>query len=88
MNKLDTARLGIEKIDQEMLDLFEKRMDLVKEVLAYKKENNLPIFQEKREKELIEKNLGKVKNQDYKDYYEEFFKQMLIISKKFQEDNI
>ncbi|MGN1481687.1 bifunctional chorismate mutase/prephenate dehydratase [Porcipelethomonas sp.] len=52
---LDLLRNEIDKLDKEILSAFEKRMDLCRQVAIYKKENNLPIFQEGREKEIIKK---------------------------------
>ena len=52
---LNQLRNDIDKLDKEILSAFEKRMDLCRQVALYKKENNLPIFQEGREKEIIKK---------------------------------
>ena len=53
--KLNDLRKQIEIIDQEMLDLFLKRMDVSAKIGAYKKEHQLPILDENREHELLEK---------------------------------
>lgn len=52
---LGKIREQIDLIDQQMLDLFKKRMDLSVGVAEYKKNNNMPIFQEKREQEILKK---------------------------------
>ena len=49
MNNLDEARIKINEIDKELIDLFKRRMELSKEIGLYKFENNLPILDEKRE---------------------------------------
>ncbi|MCF0115090.1 MAG: chorismate mutase, partial [Erysipelotrichaceae bacterium] len=56
MNQLEEARVIINEVDKEMASLFEKRMKAVKEVIAYKMENDLPIYDESREKIVVEKN--------------------------------
>ncbi len=84
MNKIEEKRLIINDIDQKMVELFEKRMEAVKEIALYKKENKLPIFDEEREKALIEKNLSYLKNQELKEYYLEFEKALLKESKEYQ----
>ncbi len=52
---LDELRQSINAIDQEMIDAFAKRMELCRRVAAYKKEHQLPIFQNAREEEIIQK---------------------------------
>ena len=44
MKDLKEIRKEINQIDEEMLKLFEKRMDVVNDVALYKKENNIPIL--------------------------------------------
>ena len=56
MTKLEEAREIIQSVDLEMIELFKKRMVASKLVAEYKKENQLPILDEAREKFLIEKN--------------------------------
>ncbi|MFI3251567.1 MAG: chorismate mutase [bacterium] len=84
---LNEARLIINEIDQQMIELFIKRMDAVKKVLIYKKENNLNVFDQKRELEIIEKNIKLLNNKELEKYYQIFFEGMLTASKQYQEDN-
>ncbi len=74
MNKLEQARTQIDAIDREMAKLYEARLDAVKDVIAYKIENDLPILDSGREQVVIEKNLQFIQNPDYKEYYESFYK--------------
>ena len=55
-NKLSQAREIINKVDKEMAELFEERMKAAKLVAEYKAERGLPIYDEKREEQVIEKN--------------------------------
>lgn len=87
MNLLDESRKKINEIDKEMARLFEERMKAVLGVLKYKKEHNLPVFDEKREIELIERNLSLLQDESLKEYYLIFFKGLLESSKKYQGDN-
>lgn len=86
MTKLDEARKNINEIDEEIAQLFEKRMMAVEDVIAYKIENNLPIFDESREKEVIKRNVEKLNNKELRPYYEEYLQMMMDISKKYQKD--
>ncbi len=86
MTKLDEARKNINEIDEEIAQLFEKRMMAVEDVIAYKIENDLPIFDESREKEVIKRNVEKLNNKELRPYYEEYLQMMMDISKKYQKD--
>ena len=46
---LDKLRNEIDRIDDELIDLFKQRMDVVTKVTDYKKENNLPTLDKCRE---------------------------------------
>lgn len=87
MSLIDEARRKINVIDEEMVKLFEERMAAVLNVLKYKKEHNLAVFDSKREEEIIAKNLSLLKDSSLKEYYLEFFNAVLSSSKKYQEDN-
>ena len=84
MNKLENARIEINKIDKEMAKLFERRMKAVEDVIEYKIENNMDIFDSSREKEVIEKNTKLLENDKYSKYYVEFIENLMNISKKYQ----
>ncbi len=51
---LGEIRKKIDKIDDEMLDLFLERMGLATEVAKYKAANNMVVFQSDREKFIID----------------------------------
>jgi monofunctional chorismate mutase len=86
MTNLKDIRDKINDLDKEMLDLFTKRMKLSKEVIEYKIKNNLPILDQEREKEVINKNLSNLKNKDLEKYYLEFITNLMNISKEYQLD--
>lgn len=51
---IEALREQINRIDKELLSLFLERMETAGQVAAYKKENDLPVFDAKREREIIE----------------------------------
>ena len=87
MSLIDEARIKINKIDKEMIKLFEERMNAVSDVLKYKKEHNLPVFDEKRELELMKNNVDLLEDKSLKEYYLIFLNGVLESSKKYQGDN-
>ncbi|WP_238882160.1 prephenate dehydratase [Clostridium sp. YIM B02551] len=88
MDGLEGWRRKIDEIDRELMDLFERRMALVANVAKYKEENNLPIFQEDREKLVIEKNLNHIKQEELKKYVEEFLQSLMDVSKEYQREKV
>lgn len=86
MSKLEDYRKEIDLIDKELVSLFERRMDLAVKVGEYKKENNLPILNEAREKEVIKKNISKLKNINYSNITEEFFEKIMELSRSLQKN--
>ncbi len=84
MNKLEEARLIINSVDDKMIELFKERMKAAEMVAQYKKENGLAIFDKKREDQIIEKNINKLKDSNLEEYYLEWFKSMLKVSKDYQ----
>ena len=87
MKTLNESREIINQIDPEIRKLFLERMKTVKDVALYKLENNLPVFDETREKELIERLSTEVE-EELKPYYLEFLSAMLKISKDYQKEII
>ena len=90
MKKLDLEeiRSRIDHIDRKLVELIEERLEIVKEVALYKKENNMKIFDRKREEEVIDKNLSNVKNEELKHYIEIILKDIMDSSKEYQKFKI
>lgn len=83
---LKNIRENIDRIDKEMAKLFEERMRCVEDVINYKIENDVEIFDEKREKIVIDKNKNLIGNKKYEKYYIKFIKDVMNISKDYQRD--
>ena len=84
MTELEQARKIINEVDREMAKLFEKRMDAVKMVAAYKKKTGMQVTDPAREEEVIAKNARLLENSQYKSYFVNFLRENMEISKKFQ----
>ncbi len=83
-NKLDEARKIINKVDSKMADLFTERMKAAEMVFEYKKEFGLPILDQKREDEVVEKNSAMIKDEVLKGYYIDFIKKLMSVSRAYQ----
>ena len=86
MTKLELCRNEIDSIDEEIIKLYEKRMEIVKEVINYKLDNNIEILDTSREEKMLNKNLVKISNEEYKKYYKDVLTGFLKASKEMQKD--
>lgn len=86
MNKLENARKEINHIDKEIVELFEKRMKAVIDVIAYKKENGLPILDQGREAEVLNRVSSYLENKELEKYIRELYQTMMKVSKEYQHE--
>ncbi len=84
MRDIKEIRKDINKVDEEMRSLFIERMNLSKEVAEYKKENALTIYDEKREQEVISKNVNAIESDELRPYYLSYLTNVIDISKRYQ----
>lgn len=81
---LEEIRKEISTINDEMLALFIKRMELSSQVAAYKKANGLPTLDRKREEAILQK-VADGTDEEFRQYALEFFRTMMDLSKQYQE---
>ena len=84
MKDLKQCREEIDQIDQQMMELFEKRMNVAKDVITYKLAHDMEIFQSQREQQVLQKNIDRIKQDELKSYAHLFIQDMMNISKSYQ----
>lgn len=52
---LEECRQQIDRIDRQLVDLLQERLEIAGQVAAYKKEHHLPLFHPEREQQVLEK---------------------------------
>jgi len=77
------ARSRIDEIDDELACLFARRLSLAGEIAAWKKENNMPIRDGAREREIVGR-LTDGKPDDVADGIEALFAAIFDISRAYQ----
>ncbi|WP_320163105.1 chorismate mutase [uncultured Trichococcus sp.] len=80
----EKERAEIDAIDQELVRLFERRMDAVTEIARIKKEHKLPILDQSREDRVLDKVRGLTENKAYEDSMEDLFRSLMTITKAFE----
>ena len=81
---LNEIREAINEVDQSLAQLFEKRMELVALVAEYKIENDIPILNSEREKQVIDRALESLRDKSLSREMEIFFNELMAISREYQ----
>lgn len=84
MKDLTEIRKEINKIDDEMAKLFVKRMEQIEQVAEYKKQHGIAVLDEKREEQVIRQNSARVENATIREYYTNFIRENMAISRAYQ----
>jgi chorismate mutase/prephenate dehydratase len=87
MEKLKELRKKIDEIDNQILELLNKRMEIVKEVGELKNNTNAPIYRPEREKEIIQRLTELSKKQNGilgKEEIEAIFLEIFAISRALE----
>lgn len=90
MNKtIDELRKEIDEVDGELVKIIARRMNVVKEIGKFKKENNISALDEKRWQEVLQKVLGTAKKYAIsevliKKIYDEIHTFALEIEKRYE----
>lgn len=88
MTELEKCRVEIDEIDRKIIELYEKRMNIVKKVIQYKIENSMPVLDSNRESKMLEKNLNLINELEFKKYYPSVLNGFLKASKDMQSELI
>jgi len=83
-DKILKLRKEIDAIDSEIQALFLRRMNLVKDIAAYKMANDIPVYDAQREADIIEKRLSAIADSPYLEYYRIVLDTMMRVSKDYQ----
>ena len=73
MRDLQDSRKEIDIIDEQIIRLFEKRMDICKDVAAYKLHTGKPVLDRKRELDKLKTLKAQASNKFYGHGVEELF---------------
>ena len=88
MTELEKCRVEIDEIDRKIIELYEKRMNIIKRVTQYKIKNSIPVLDSSRESKMLEKNLNLINELEFKKYYSSVLNGFLKASKDMQNELI
>ena len=81
--QLETIRDQIDVIDNDLVHLFTKRMELSAQVADYKKEHNLPIYVPSREREILQ-DVAKKAGPEMENYARVLYSMIFELSRSYQ----
>ncbi len=84
MGDLKEYRAEIDRIDHELVRLFEKRMEISEQIGAYKIENGVKVFDKTRERQKLDEVKGLAHGDFNQHGVEELFSQLMSMSRKKQ----
>lgn len=85
---LEQIRQEIDQIDAQLVELLEKRMSLVSQVVAYKKANGKAVLDSKREGVIFQKVAERVADKQYEEAIVATFAGILKQSRAFQDKQL
>ena len=83
---LDQIRKDIDQIDQKLVSLLEKRMVCVSQIVEYKEQQGLPVLDQGREREVLEKVGSLVMHEQYRSTIQSQFQDIMKRSRTYQEE--
>ena len=83
--ELHEIREEIRQIDEEMAELFVRRMEAVRKVAAYKNQRGLPVLDREQEARVIQGRSALIKDPELRPFYIEFLKDVMKVSKHWQQ---
>ena len=85
--ELSQIRLQIDEVDNELVRLFERRMRLSAEVAEYKRENGLPVLDQKREEQLLDRIEG-MSDVELAAHTRKLYATILSLSREYQQEKL
>lgn len=83
--EIEEARKEIDLIDSELVKLFEKRMKLSAEIAKEKSRKNIPVYDKKREQEILKKINGK-STKEMQKFSAELYEKIFELSRNYQKE--
>ena len=84
MATLEELRVELDKIDNQMVELYQKRMNVCREVGDYKVKAGRKVYDRQREQEKLADVASKVDNDFDKNGVRELYTQLMSMSRKLQ----
>lgn len=85
MKELDAIRLELDSVDREIVSLFEQRMNLAREVAAYKIAHGLPVLDQSRESMVLDSRVSMLKDGHWAGSLRDLYNEIMRLSRSEQQ---
>ena len=85
MKSLSESRAALDEIDREIVRLFEMRMQVSRDVAAYKIANGLPVLDQSREEQVLASRTAMLRDPYWAQSVRSLFEAVMAISRQEQE---
>ena len=84
MEELNALRAEIDRVDQDLAALFERRMEIAGRIGKLKKSCGMQVLDSERENQLRAERKNYIKNPELLSYWSELLEELMKISKEYQ----
>jgi len=81
---MEQYREIIDDLDNKIMELLVNRLSIVKDIGLYKKQNNIPVLDVKREQLIFDKIDKKYEDKDSNNFLKSIYSKMMVETKKIQ----
>lgn len=85
MKELAQIRAELDQVDRDVVKLFEKRMNLARQVAEYKMAHGLPVLDRTREEAVLASRVGMLEDPHWADSLRELYEKIMELSRREQE---
>lgn len=85
---LSEARAEIDAINLALVPLLERRLDVVNDVTAYKREHDMAVLDSAREAAVLDNIAQRVQNPAYCDAIRKIFQAIMDVTKDYEQEHL
>ncbi len=85
MKDLKETRMALDRVDREIVRLFEERMSLARDVAAYKMAHGLPVLDAGREQQVLESRAAMLTDPHWTEGVRTLYETIMALSRAEQE---
>lgn len=85
MKDLEQVRLELDAVDREIVRLFEQRMVLSRDVVAYKMAHGMPVLDSSREEKVLSSRMAMLEDAHWAESVRSLYEEIMRLSRKEQQ---
>ena len=86
MGTIESNQEKMDRLDEQMRDLFVERMETMKDIAEEKIDHDEVVYDAERENGIYERLMNQFDDVEFEKYYQKFLRCVLDVSKEYQKD--